>query len=269
MNLGKKIILLATLVVLGMQSLSCVLEIGFLYKKIEAGYLTKYKLSGTAMIRKLERSLLYGKKIDNLNYNRLLKGLIPKDAAGININDADGKKLYSLNDVKVSGLEVTDKSDVVIKKGKYYVMVFPIYQLKEFRGNMFVFISDKGISDKIIPIIKDVAVKFLVIFIALIVMLYIILHIFMEKPFSVYINNLREAIGKKDQSVLNAAGVDTRDYARVDGLINNLKGVKWLALEKADNISNDKTDKEFTSSIQKFWAEIKDDIYQKQNHQSS
>ena len=101
------------------------------------------------------------------------------------------------------------------------------------------------------------------------VMLYIILHIFMEKPFSVYINNLREAIGKKDQSVLNAAGVDTRDYARVDGLINNLKGVKWLALEKADNISNDKTDKEFTSSIQKFWAEIKDDIYQKQNHQSS
>ncbi|MBF0389040.1 MAG: hypothetical protein HQK71_02940, partial [Desulfamplus sp.] len=181
MNLGKKIIILATLVVLGMQTLSCVLEVGFLYRKIEAGYLTKYKLSGTAMSRKLERSLLYGKKIDNLNYNRLLKGLIPKDVAGIMVNDANAKELYSLNDVKISGLEVVKSSDVVLKKRQYYVMVFPLYEREVFRGNMFVFISDQGIRDKILPIIEDVAIKFVIIFAILILMLYIILHIFMEK----------------------------------------------------------------------------------------
>ena len=268
MNLGKKIIILATLVVLGMQTLSCVLEIGFLYRKIEAGYLTKYKLSGTAIVRKLERSLLYGKKIDKLNYNRLLKGLVPKDASGITINDATGKELYALNDVKIADMGVINKSDVVLKKKQYYAMAFPIYQVDEFKGNMFVFISDRGIRDKIMPIIKDVVVKFIVIFVALIFMLYIILHIFMEKPFGVYINNLREAIEKKDISVLSAVGVNMGDYSRVEALINKLKGVKWLELKKSDNTKLNKAEQEFVLSNQQLWSKITEDVYQKHNYSS-
>lgn len=268
MNLGKKIIILATLVVLGMQTLSCVLEIGFLYRKIEGGYLTKYKLSGTAIVRKLERSLLYGKKIDKLNYNRLLKGLVPKDASGITINDATGKELYALNDVKIAGMGVINKSDVVLKKKQYYAMAFPIYQVDEFKGNMFVFISDRGIRDKIMPIIKDVVVKFIVIFVALIFMLYIILHIFMEKPFGVYINNLREAIEKKDISVLSAVGVNMGDYSRVEALINKLKGVKWLELKKSDNTKLNKAEQEFVLSNQQLWSKITEDVYQKHNYSS-
>ncbi len=260
MNLGKKIILLATLVVLGMQTLSCVLEVGFLYKKIEAGYLTKYKLSGTAIARKLERSLLYGKKIDKLNYGRLLKGLIPKDAAGLIVNDVNGNNLYSFNDLKVSAIEAVDKYDVVLKKGPHYVMAFPLYQHGEFKGNLFVFISDKGIRDKIMPIVQDVAIKFLMIFLVLILMLYIILHIFMEKPFGVYINNLREAIGRKDQAVLNAAGVNTRDYLRVEGIINKFKGVQWLELSKNDNSKSAKIDSQLILESQQLWSRLNEDI---------
>ncbi|SLM31169.1 exported hypothetical protein [Desulfamplus magnetovallimortis] len=242
MSLGKKIIVLATLVVLGMQCLSCVLEIGFLYRRIENGYLTKYKLSCMAIKRKIERSLLYGKKIERLNYERLLKGLIPDDISNLAFIDTEKKVLFSLNPLKIEKFLLrTGETIVQGKHGNEYAMAFPVMQRESFQGNMLVFLPDKEIKEKIMPIVKEVILKFLLVFLVLIAMLYWILHRFMERPFDNYIENLKDAIVKKDKKILKTAGVDMQCYFEAEGIIDTLKGDKWLELQggKGDHIGQD------------------------------
>lgn len=237
MSLGKKIIILATLVVLGMQCLSSMLEIGFLYRRIESGYLAKYKLSSMLIKRKFERSLLYGKKIDKLNYARLLKGLVPRDIANIAVVDSGKNILFSLNSINLQNqLDLTKKENAVFKKGRYYTMAFPLFQENEFKGNLFVFISDKGIQDKILPIIQEVIIKSLLVFLALIVMLYWLLHIYMEKPLGQYINTLKKAIVKNDRMFMNTVGVNMQNYFGVVEMIDTLKNDKWLQLKNEKGV---------------------------------
>ncbi len=237
MSLGKKIIILATLVVLGIQCLSSVLEIGFLYKRIKSGYLAKYKLSGMLIKRKLERSLLYGKKIETLNYARLLKGLVHEDISNIAVVDNNKNILFSLNnslDIQ-RHVEIVERESAVFKfvfEFGYCNMAFPLFQGENFEGDLFVFISDKGIKDKILPIINEMLIQCSIIFLALIFMLYWILRNYMEKPFGKYIDTLKKAIAKKDQKTLNLAGVDMQEYFDVEKIIDTLKGDKWLKGEE-------------------------------------
>lgn len=233
---------MATLVVLGMQCLSCVLEIGFLYRKIESGFLSKYALSGTMIKTKLERSLLYGKKIEKLNYARLLKGLVADDIADLVVVSQQHHILFSFKNAlseMSSTINLVKEGIQTFKRDKYYVVGLPLYQNDALQGNLYLYISNDGIQAKIVPIIKEVVIKFFIVLLALVILLYLILHKFMEKPFGQYIGTLREAIVNKNRHALTTSGIKMKAFFEIEQLIDTLKGNRWLEIEGSESLGSD------------------------------
>ena len=216
------------LIILFVQGLNCFLEIGFLANNLETANLRKYRIVGTEMKRKLDKSLIFGKPLTNINFDRLLSDILPKDMDNLYIIGTDGDILYSARkEMEAARLSMSD-TFLNEKTPEAYRIFFPLKNRHAIQGNLVLIVSHKEVKEKRLYLIRKSVFNFLIILVISLPVLYAMLTIFMNRPYNKFIRNVEAWLRKDNYARLEENGLDLSPLARTETTLKEIRSAEWL-----------------------------------------
>lgn len=232
-SLRTKTFIFTTLIILLIQSLNSGLEIGFLYKNIKENSFKRYMVSGKEMKKKLEKSMLFGLPLTQLNFQKLLKGLPPEDLEDLYIIDNQGAVLFSLFN-KHTSLPDATQTISTRKSGGFYWLSFPLMKGNAVSGNIWMVVPSQQIYQKLISLIRT-AVKNSILFICIVMpFLYIVLIVRIDRPYRRSIHRLRRSLMDRDRRRLLSTGINPDNLFNAEKKIEKIQSGKWITLDTKD-----------------------------------
>gem|GEM_PF-3343871 len=228
-SLKTKIILLTTVIVILIQGLNSVLEIAFLYKNIKANTIAVYQNAGGEVQKKLEKSLRFGKPLNQLDFNRLMQGLLPADITAVSIMDEQNQIIYQSGQPVRSAVHVTKEVSAI--KYSHIILSFPLHYRKQVIGSITLNASAGGLHNRLVSLMRETAVNSLILLAGLLPLLYLLLFFFIDRPYRRSIYRLKHAFQNRDFSSLERQGMHLMPLLRAESQIDTLRDDHWLAVE--------------------------------------
>ena len=228
MKLRTKIVIVTFFIILFVQGINCFLEIGFLFNNFEKKSINKYKIIGNEIKRKLDKSLAFGKPLTHINYKRLISSIIPSDVQNFYITDNSGKIIYSSKNSHQKSFPFY-KSFTKVKTSDYYQVFIPLSDKTEVIGNILIVIPNKKIQTKLSELIKKSLITFLIIVTTTLPILFVLLTIFINTPYNLFIRNLNTYMAKEQYDKLKENMVDLTPIFSADEKIKTIRKGEWLS----------------------------------------
>ena len=219
--------MITTLLLISIQSFNSILEIAFLYNHIEENSIKKYRHSGKVIKQKLEKSISFGKQLETLDFNRLLKGIIPTDIENFYILNADKKVLFQPFPDK--GLFKSFYEDYnVTQKKRSYLVTIPLENKKATIGNIVIVIPDAQVRSRLYALIKEAVVNFMITIGIILPILYIILIIYIDRPYTSRIKKITKKFQDREYDSLSTEGIELKNLMAAEALIDHISTGNWL-----------------------------------------
>lgn len=231
MKLRSRIMIVTFLILLFVQGLNCFLEISFLTGNLEESNLRKYRIIGSQMQRKLNKSLLFGKPLDQINYERLLTDIIPAEIDNLHIIDDKGTVIYSARPKASSDTFHMFRSFTREKTSDAYHIHIPLADRIQVKGNIVMEVSQREIKEKTLFLIRRSVITFLVILATGMPLLYLALTWFINRPYYRFIRELETWIQTGQNDRLQTRGIDMSALATSEKQIQDIRSGQWLSLE--------------------------------------
>lgn len=228
-RLRTKIFLITTLILILLQSLNCVLEIAFLYNHLEAGAIQKISTIGNEMARKLEKSMMFGKKLERLKFKRLLEGLMPEDIINFHTIDKRGNIIFRVNETETEIPAFSTKPKTIKSEGMYQIVV-PLEKFGQALGNIVISVSTADVENRLIAIIRGSVLDSLTIFCVMLPILYVILVFFIDRPYMNRIRGITRALIERDHRKLDNAGITTENLVKAERTIEDM-AAGWISMD--------------------------------------
>lgn len=231
MKLRSRIIIITFFIILFVQGLNCFLEIGFLANNLEENNLRKYRIIGSQMERKLNKSLTFGKPLDQINHKRLLADIIPADIENLFITDAKGTVIFSAKEntsgenFKISQVFVREKTP------EFYRIHIPLSDKTLVKGNIVMVVSHREIKEKLLFLIRKSVLTFVVIVAACLPILYLLLTYFVNRPYYRFIKNMEIWMQKREYHLLQKNGIDLSPLSAAEKQIRQTRAGQWFSPE--------------------------------------
>ncbi len=231
MKLRSRIMIITFLIILFVQGLNCFLEIGFLANNLEENNLNKYRLVGNQMMRKLNTSLIFGKPLSQLDFHRLLSDIVPKGVDNLLIINPAGQTLYSARDRSTSSsLRVSD-TFLNEKTPEVYRIFFPLSDRNEIKGNLVIIVSHKEVKEKRFDLIRKSVFTLLVFLAVSLPILYLLLTIFINRPYQQFIQNIEAWLDSGDYEKLKENHIDLSPLSITEERLKQIRSADWLSPE--------------------------------------
>ncbi len=219
------------LIILFVQGLNCFLAIGFLANNLEESNLRKYRIVGNQMMRKINTSLIFGKPLDQINHDRLLSGIVPREIDNLHIIDLSGNTVYSAkNGLGAASLRITDsffKEDTP----EAHRIVFPLSNRHSIKGNLVFVVSHQEVKDKQFHLIRKSIFSFLIVIALSLPLLYCLLTVFINRPYNRFIKDLETWLDRGDYSKLKEHYIDLFPLTETEAVLRQIRSADWLSPE--------------------------------------
>ncbi len=232
-TLRTKIFLITILIILLIQTLNSMLQIGFLAKNLEKNNVNKYILIGKEMKRKLEKSLLFGKPLGQLNFKRLLEGILPEDIQNFFIINAADKTLYAFRQTALPPHEFLENINTQ-KTENFYQITIPLVKQSKTVGNMITMVSVTHVRKELFLLINDSIKNSLIIMAVVLPFLYLVLSLWINRPYTRSIKRLTRSLLNRDRDSLLSEGINLDAILEAEKQINYISSGKWLAMENRE-----------------------------------
>lgn len=232
-TLRTKIFFITILIILFIQTFNSMLQIGFLAKNLEKNNVNKYILIGTEMKRKLEKSLLFGKPLSQLNFKRLLEGILPEDIANFFIINAADKTLFAVRQTALPPHEFLEKISTQ-KTENFYQITIPLVKQSKTVGNMITMVSVAHVRKELFLLINDSIKNSLIIIAVVLPFLYLVLSLWINRPYTRSIKRLTRSLLNRDRDSLLSAGINPDTLLEAEKQVNYISSGKWLAMENRE-----------------------------------
>lgn len=233
MKLRSRIMIITFLIILFVQGLNCFLEIGFLANNLEEANLRKYRIVGNQMMRKINTSLIFGKPLAQIDHDRLLSGIVPKDVDNLHIIDPGGNILFSAKKgAEASNLRISD-SFFNEKTPEAYRIFFPLSDRHGVKGNLVIVVSHQEVKDKRFYLIRKSVFNFLVILALSLPLLYAMLTFFINRPYNRFVMNIETWLKKGDLRKLKENHIDLSPLAETEKTLKEIRSADWLSPENS------------------------------------
>ncbi|MCG8687487.1 MAG: hypothetical protein MI892_21605 [Desulfobacterales bacterium] len=255
MRLRSRILIITFLIILFVQGLNCFLEIGFLANNLEKNNLRKYRITGTELKRKLDKSLIFGKSLANLNFNRLLGNIIPDDIKNLYIIDTQGHVVFSHNQADYSETLHMHIDFFQEKTQDTFRLFIPLSDRKEIKGNLVIVVSQDEIKGKMLYLIRQSISNFLIIVALSLPVLYGLLTLFIVRPYNRFIQESISQMDNRDYEGLTRKGINLFPLLTADKTLLKLKQNQWLSPENRciydhlDEPGNESDPKDFEKKL--------------------
>lgn len=231
MKLRSRILIVTFLISLFVQGLNCFLEIGFLANNLEENNLKKYSIIGTELKRKLDKSLIFGKPLANLNFTRLLGNIIPHDITNLYIIDTAGDIVFAHNR--------SDHQEALRMYPRFFQektrdtfrLFFPLSDRNTVKGNLVLIVSHDEIREKMLSLIRQSITTFLVIVVISLPVLYGLLTLFIVRPYTRFISGIMHRLDNKDYAGLDREGIHLSPMVTADRTLSRIKSGDWFSPE--------------------------------------
>ena len=234
MRLRSRIMIITFLIILFVQGLNCFLEIGFLANNLEMSNLRKYRIVGMEMARKLDKSLIFGKSLAHINFDRLLSDIMPKDVDNLYVIGADGNVLYSARQAAEAARLSMSKTFLNEKTPQAYRIFFPLKDRHAIQGNLVIIVSHKEVKEKRMYLIRKSIFNFLLILTVSLPVLYLLLTLFINRPYKRYIRNLETLLNREDYDSLDKNGIHLAPLRQSEAVLKTVRSAEWLSREIQD-----------------------------------
>lgn len=194
------------LIILFVQGLNCFLEIGFLANNLEENNLRKYRIIGNEIKRKLNISLIFGKTLAQLNYDKLLKNIIPEDIENLHIIDNTNRIVYSAKETAGHNAFRMANAFKREKDFESYTIFIPLSDREAVRGNLVLVVSTRETKDKLLSLVRSSVLNFLLILALSLPLLYALLTWFINRPYKAYLSRIETCAAKCDFAGLKKRG---------------------------------------------------------------
>lgn len=228
--LRTKIFLITTTILVLIQILNNVFEIAFLFGVLEDYSVKKYQTVGKEMKRKLEKSLMFGKRFEQLDYAKLLAGTVPEDLEDFYIVSAEGQVLLVTTEKPESPL--VSEEPVTTRLGKDYVVSLPIAARSQVVGNMVMTISSERVQSRLLSIIKHSVVNSLITLGVVLPILYLVLILMIDKPYMKEAKGLARAFIDRDYERLKEHGIDSEKLRLAEEFIRQTTRGDWMTTDR-------------------------------------
>lgn len=209
------------------------LQIGFLAKNLEKNNVNKYILIGKEMKRKLEKSLLFGKPLGQLNFKRLLEGILPEDIQNFFIINAADKTLYAFRQTALPPHEFLENINTQ-KTENFYQITIPLVKQSKTVGNMITMVSVTHVRKELFLLINDSIKNSLIIMAVVLPFLYLVLSLWINRPYTRSIKRLTRSLLNRDRDSLLSEGINLDAILEAEKQINYISSGKWLAMENRE-----------------------------------
>lgn len=219
------------LIILFVQGLNCFLEIGFLAGNLEENNLRKYRIIGSQMERKLNKSLVFGKPLEQINYERLLANIIPEDIENLYIIDVRGGVIFA---AKEGGLSTSLHMfhDFTREKTRdAYRIHIPLSDRSRVTGNIVMVVSHQEIKEKLLFLVRRSVLTFLVILAVGLPLLYLLLTWFVNRPYYRFVQDLDTWIQTGQHHCLKQEGIDMSPLSMSREQIVQVRSGQWFSPE--------------------------------------
>lgn len=232
-TLRTKIFFITILIILLIQTLNSMLQIGFLSKNLEKNNVHKYVLIGTEIKRKLEKSLLFGKPLGQLNFKRLLEGILPEDIQNFFIINAADKTLFAVRQTALPPHEFLENINTQ-KTENFYQITIPLVKQSKTVGNMITMVSVAHVRKELFLLINDSIKNSLIIMAVVLPFLYLVLSLWINRPYTRSIKRLTRSLLNRDRDSLLSAGINLDTLLEAEKQVNYIGSGKWLAMENSE-----------------------------------
>jgi hypothetical protein len=219
------------LIILFVQGLNCFLEIGFLANNLEESNLRKYRIIGSQMERKLNKSLAFGKPLDQINHKRLLADIIPADIENLYITDTSGTVIFSAKEKPSSESFRIFQVVAREKTPEFYRIHIPLSDETQVAGNIVMVVSHREIKEKLFLLIRKSVFTFVVIVAACLPILYLLLSWFVNRPYYRFIKDMEIWMQKGEYHLLQKNGVDLSPLTAAEEQIRQTRSGQWFSPE--------------------------------------
>ena len=219
MKLCSRITLITLLLIFCVQALNCFLEVGFLAGNLEAANRRKFSLVGGEIQRKLNISLIFGKPLTHLNYDRLLSGLVDSELENLYVLDPQGHLVYSFKEEGNLKIKSHPNQDS---------LVFPLSDRSGGRGQMVLDISQARIQDRLWELVKKSVFNFLGILPISFILLYWVLNRFITRPHDAFIRKMEASMDQGDFKALKDSGIDLMPLEQARKAVAEAKSGTWI-----------------------------------------
>lgn len=234
MKLRSRIMIVTFLIILFVQGLNCFLEIGFLTGSLEESNLRKYRIIGSQMQRKLNKSLLFGKPLDQINYDRLLVDIIPPDMENLHIIDDRGTVIFSARpDLSTDRFQMYQRFTREKAANAIYIHI-PLADRKQVKGNIVMQVSLREIREKTLFLIRRSVLLFLGMLAVGLPLLYLVLTWFINRPYYRFIEETDDWIRTGEIDRLKARGIDISSLVISQQVIQEVRSGQWLSRDHRD-----------------------------------
>ncbi len=234
MKLRSRIMIVTFLVILFVQGLNCFLEIGFLTGNLEESNLRKYRIIGSQMQRKLNKSLLFGKPLDQIDYARLLTDIIPGDIDNLHIIDDQGTVLFSARPDTSPGEFHMTRTFAMDKKPDAFQIHIPLADRTRVKGNIVMKVSLREIREQTLLLIRRSVVTFLGMLAVGLPFLYLVLTWLINRPYNRFIHEMDTWIQTGQYDRLQARGIDMSPLFTCKKQIQDIRAGQWLSVDHRD-----------------------------------
>jgi hypothetical protein len=222
------------LIILFVQGLNCFLEIGFLTGNLEESNLRKYRIIGSQMQRKLNKSLLFGKPLDQIDYARLLTDIIPPDIDNLHIIDDQGTVLFSARPAASPGDFHMTRGFTMDKNADGFQIHIPLADRTRVKGNIVMKVSLREIREQTLFLIRRSVVTFLGMLVVGLPLLYLVLTWFVNRPYNRFIKEMDTWIETGQYDRLQERGIDMSPLFACQDRIQDIRSGQWLSLDHRD-----------------------------------
>ncbi len=177
------------------------------------------------MARKLEKSMLFGKPLAMLNFQRLLEGLMPGDIENLYILDADGKQLYQRKD-SAQAEEIPGEDRMPGRR--FYRISVPLEKNGKAVGEIVTVVSTAYVRERLSSIIRESLYNSLIIIAVVLPLLYLILIFWVDRPYVRQVRSLTRALKERNHERLEKEGIDTRNLMEAESIIDQITNGKWI-----------------------------------------
>lgn len=234
MALRTRIFLIAALLIIAIQGLNSALEIGFLHRNLTESHVGQYVLIGKEAKRKLEKSLLFGIPISQLNYKRLLFGMLPDEIKSFHVFDDRGMLLYSLEPGQIPPPSLSAEISI-LKEDGLFIIVVPLESGGKVVGNMAAVVSGEAMEEEIhFLIVKSLKHSALILIFAL-PLLFLVVTYQIDRPFRRSIRSLTDALGARDRRRLGEAGIKIDKIMEAESLVDRIRCGAWISVDGANS----------------------------------
>ncbi len=257
LKLRTKVLLITTVILISIQSFNSILEIAFLYNHLESNSIKKYYYVGNVIKQKLEKSMAFGKQLESLNFSRLLKDTIPTEVENFYISDSDENILFKqFEEKQYSNSFLLDFTTT--KNNMTYQVNIPLHNKStKTIGNIVIIISNAQIRDRLYKLIKEAVINFLIMIGIILPILYIILIVYIDRPYTSKIKKITQRFRNKEYESLDLEGIELDNLVAAEALIEHISTGNWLNLDLDKNIENENS---ITALIESMSQDEKDTL---------